>query len=41
VAAAATRRGAGAQGGRAAASTMGEFREIAPAVQSFGAGRRR
>jgi error-prone DNA polymerase len=41
VAAAATGRGEGAQGGRAAAATLGEFREIAPAVQSFGSGRRR
>jgi error-prone DNA polymerase len=41
VAAAATGRGEGAQGGRAAAATVGEFREIAPAVQSFGSGRRR
>jgi error-prone DNA polymerase len=41
VAAAATGRGEGAQGGREAASTLGEFREIAPAVQSFGSGRRR
>jgi error-prone DNA polymerase len=41
VAAAATGRGEGAQGGRAAAATLGEFREFAPAVQSFGAGRRR
>jgi error-prone DNA polymerase len=41
VAAAATGRGEGAQGGRAAAATLGEFREIAPALQSFGSGRRR
>jgi error-prone DNA polymerase len=41
VAAAATGRGEGAQGGREAASTLGEFREFAPAVQSFGSGRRR
>jgi error-prone DNA polymerase len=41
VAAAATGRGEGAQGGRAAAATLGEFREFAPAVQSFGSGRRR
>ncbi len=41
VTAAAAGRGEGAQGGRAAASTLGEFREIAPAVQSFGSGRRR
>jgi error-prone DNA polymerase len=41
VAAAASGRGEGSQGGRAAASTLGEFREIAPAVQSFGSGRRR
>jgi error-prone DNA polymerase len=41
VAAAATGRGEGAPGGRAAAATLGEFREIAPAVQSFGSGRRR
>ena len=39
--AAATGRGEGAQGGRAAAATLGEFREFAPAVQSFGSGRRR
>jgi error-prone DNA polymerase len=41
VAAAATGRGEGAQGGRAAAATLGEFREVAPAVQSFASGRRR
>jgi error-prone DNA polymerase len=41
VAAAAAGRGEGAQGGREAASTLGEFREFAPAVQSFGSGRRR
>jgi error-prone DNA polymerase len=41
VQAAATGRGEGAQGGRAAAATLGEFREFAPAVQSFGSGRRR
>jgi error-prone DNA polymerase len=41
VAAAATGRGEGAQGGREAAVTAGEFRRIAPAVQSFGSGRRR
>jgi error-prone DNA polymerase len=41
IAAAATGRGEGAQGGQAAAATAAEFRRIAPAVQSFGSGRRR
>jgi error-prone DNA polymerase len=41
VRAAAVGRGEGAQGGRAATATLGEFREFAPAVQSFGSGRRR
>jgi error-prone DNA polymerase len=41
VEAAAAGRGEGAQGGRAAAATMGEFRQFAPPVQSFGSGRRR
>jgi error-prone DNA polymerase len=41
VAAAAVGRGEGAQGGRAAAATLGEFREVAPPVQSFASGRRR
>jgi hypothetical protein len=33
--------GEGAQGGRAAAATLGEFRQVAPPVQSFASGRRR
>ena len=41
VAAAATGRGEGEQGGREAAATAADFRRIAPAVQSFGSGRRR
>ena len=41
VAAAATGRGEGAQGGREAASTMGEFRQVSPPIQSFASGRRR
>jgi error-prone DNA polymerase len=41
VEAAAAGRGEGAQGGRAAAATLGEFRQFAPPVQSFGSGRRR
>jgi error-prone DNA polymerase len=41
VAAAASGRGEGAQGGREAASTMGEFRQVSPPIQSFAAGRRR
>ena len=41
VEAAAVGRGEGAQGGRAAAATQGEFRQFAPPVQSFGSGRRR
>jgi error-prone DNA polymerase len=41
VEAAASGRGEGAQGGRAAAATVGEFRQFAPPVQSFGSGRRR
>jgi error-prone DNA polymerase len=41
VQAAAAGRGEGAQGGRAAAATLGEFRQFAPPVQSFGSGRRR
>jgi len=41
VAAAAAGRGEGAQGGREAASTMGEFREVSPPIQSFASGRRR
>jgi error-prone DNA polymerase len=41
VAAVAGGRGEGAQGGRAAAATLGEFRQVAPAVQSFASGRRR
>jgi GGDEF domain-containing protein len=41
VAAAAAGRGEGAQGGREAASTMGEFRQVSPPIQSFASGRRR
>ena len=41
VQAAAVGRGEGEQGGRAAAATLGEFRQFAPPVQSFGSGRRR
>jgi error-prone DNA polymerase len=41
VAAAATGRGEGAQGGREAASTIGEFRQVSPPIQSFASGRRR
>jgi error-prone DNA polymerase len=41
IAAAATGRGEGAQGGREAASTMGEFRQVSPPIQSFASGRRR
>ncbi|HEY7077119.1 MAG TPA: DNA polymerase III subunit alpha [Solirubrobacteraceae bacterium] len=41
VAAVAGGRGEGAQGGRAAAATLGEFRQVAPPVQSFASGRRR
>ena len=41
VAAAATGRGEGAQGGREAAATLGEFRAGRAAVQSFASGRRR
>jgi error-prone DNA polymerase len=41
VAAAASGRGEGAQGGREAASTMGEFRQVSPPIQSFASGRRR
>ncbi len=41
VEAAAVGRGEGAQGGRVAAATLGEFRQFAPPVQSFGSGRRR
>ena len=41
VAAAATGRGEGAQGGRAAASSLGEFRQVSPPIQSFASGRRR
>lgn len=41
VAAAASGRGEGAQGGREAASSMGEFRQVSPPIQSFAAGRRR
>jgi error-prone DNA polymerase len=41
VQAAAAGRGEGDQGGRAAAATLGEFRQFAPPVQSFGSGRRR
>ena len=41
VAAAATGRGEGAQGGREASSTMGEFRQVSPPIQSFASGRRR
>ena len=41
VAAAATGPGEGAQGGREAASTMGEFRQVSPPIQSFASGRRR
>jgi error-prone DNA polymerase len=41
VAAAAGGRGEGAQGGREAASTMGEFRQVSPPIQSFASGRRR
>ena len=41
VQAAATGRGEGAQGGREAASTVGEFRQVSPPIQSFASGRRR
>jgi error-prone DNA polymerase len=41
VAAAATGRGEGAQGGREAAATLGEFRQVSPPIQSFASGRRR
>ena len=41
VQAAATGRGEGAQGGREAASTLGEFRQVSPPIQSFASGRRR
>ena len=41
VAAAAAGRGEGAQGGREAASTLGEFRQVSPPIQSFASGRRR
>ena len=41
IAAAATGRGEGAQGGREAASTIGEFRQVSPPIQSFASGRRR
>jgi error-prone DNA polymerase len=41
VAAVAGGRGEGAQGGRAVAATLGEFRQVAPPVQSFASGRRR
>ena len=41
VAAAATGRGEGAQGGREATSTLGEFRQVSPPIQSFASGRRR
>ncbi|HEX6024643.1 MAG TPA: error-prone DNA polymerase, partial [Solirubrobacter sp.] len=41
VQAAATGRGEGAQGGREAASTIGEFRQVSPPIQSFASGRRR
>lgn len=41
VQAAAAGRGEGAQGGREAASTMGEFRQVSPPIQSFASGRRR
>jgi error-prone DNA polymerase len=39
--AAATGRGEGAQGAREAASTLGEFRQVSPPIQSFASGRRR
>jgi error-prone DNA polymerase len=41
VQAAAAGRGEGAQGGREAASTLGEFRQVSPPIQSFASGRRR
>jgi error-prone DNA polymerase len=41
VTAAATGRGEGAQGAREAASTLGEFRQVSPPIQSFASGRRR
>ncbi|MDA0179533.1 DNA polymerase III subunit alpha [Solirubrobacter phytolaccae] len=41
VQAAATGRGEGEQGGREAAATMGEFRQVSPPIQSFASGRRR
>jgi error-prone DNA polymerase len=41
VAAAAAGRGEGAQGGREAAATLGEFRQVSPPIQSFASGRRR
>jgi error-prone DNA polymerase len=41
VQAAASGRGEGAQGGREAASTVGEFRQVSPPIQSFASGRRR